>query len=311
MLWEYAVEPEAIGSDWKTFKDLIDRFGANKGRLISRFPKKWEKKVIEAAKTAGVPDVRMLSIIERLLTEKHKVADFCREYDPASDWIENALREHGGRPFRAIICDSNTRGCGEALKPDDCSDAEPLMITPVSQDVPRVSADIAAPLIMLAAAAREIDLVDPYFDLRATAGDYHGPLMAMLAGMAAAPVSPKTVRIHFRTHGSRPPTQILAKDSAARTAGLIPSGFIVELCEWEQIPGGEDLHDRFFLTDVGGAIIGAGFAATGGAETATFSLLDIEHTHRLRSRFAAGSTVYRQIGATLRIFSNGKTEIAL
>jgi len=50
MLSEYAVEPAAIGADWRTFKDLIDRFGADKGRLISRLPTKWEKKVIEAAK---------------------------------------------------------------------------------------------------------------------------------------------------------------------------------------------------------------------------------------------------------------------
>lgn len=309
MLWEYAVEPEAIGSDWTTFKDLIDRFGPDKGRLISRFPSKWEKKVVEAAKNAGVPDVRMLSIVERLRAEKHKVAGFGRDYDHALDWIDNALREHGRRPFRAMICESDARGCGEALKPDDCSDAEPLMSTPVSQDIARVSADIAAPLIMLAAAAREIDLVDPFFDLRGGNGDYHGPLVAMLAGLAATRVSPKTVRIHFRTHVSRPPSQLLAQDSATRTAGLMPPGFIIELCEWEQIPGGEDLHDRFFLTDVGGVIIGAGFAATGSAETATFSLLDYAHVQQLRGRFIAGSTVYRQIGSTVRLHADGSAEL--
>lgn len=305
MLWEYAVEPEAIGSDWKTFKDLIDRFGSDKGRLISRFPIKWEKKVVQAAKAAGVPDVRMSSIVERLRNEKHKVADFCRDYDHASDWIDNALREHGGQPFRAMICESDARGCGEALKPDDCSDAAPLMITPVSQDFTRESADIAAPLIMLAAAAKEIDLVDPFFDLRGTNGDYQGPLMALLAGLAATPVSPKNIRIHFRTHVSRPPSPLLAQDSAARTAGAIPPGFTIELCEWEQIQGGEDLHDRFFLTDVGGAIIGAGFAATGGAESVTFSLLEYAHVQQLRSRFVVGSTVYNQVGSTVRLDSNG------
>ena len=44
MLSEYAVNPAAIGADWSTFKDLIDRFGADKGRLVSRLPKRWEKK---------------------------------------------------------------------------------------------------------------------------------------------------------------------------------------------------------------------------------------------------------------------------
>lgn len=198
---------------------------------------------------------------------------------------------------------------GEALKPDDCSDATPLMSAPVSLDIKRISTDIAAPLTMLAAAAKEIDLVDPFFDLRGKSGDYKGPLVATLAGLAALSVFPKAFRIHFRTHDSRPPTDHLARESADLLSGAIPPGFTIELCEWEQIPGGEDLHDRFFLTDVGGVIIGAGFAATGDAETVTFSLLDIEHTQRLRSRFAAGSTVYRQIGQTVRINSDGKTEI--
>ncbi|MDP9562995.1 UNVERIFIED_ORG: hypothetical protein J2740_004204 [Rhizobium nepotum] len=309
MLSEYAVEPEAIGSDWKNFKDLIDRFGSDKGRLISRFPSKWEKKVVQAAKAAGVPEVRMLSIVERLRNEKHKVADFCRDYDHALDWIGNALREHGERPFRAIICESDASGCGEVLKPDDCADAEPLMRAPLSQDITRVPADIAAPLIMLAAAAREIDLVDPFFDLRGTNGDYQSPLMVLLAGLAAIPVSPRTLRIHFRTHPSRPPTQMLAQDSATRTAGAIPPGFTVELYEWEQIQGGEDLHDRFFLTDVGGAMIGAGFAAAGGAETASFSLLDYAHVQQLRSRFTSGSTIYRQVGSTVCLHADGSTEL--
>src|SRR5690606_19859762 len=99
MLSEYAVDPAAIGADWRTFKDLIDRFGADKGRLISRLPTKWEKKVIQAAKEAGVPDVRMSSIIDRLAHSKHKVVDFNRAYNHEADWIGNALREHGTRPF--------------------------------------------------------------------------------------------------------------------------------------------------------------------------------------------------------------------
>src|SRR5690606_5158278 len=85
MLSEYAVEPAAIGSDWRTFKDLIDRFGADKGRLISRLPAKWERKVIQAAREAGVPDVRMTDIVERLRDSKHKVVDFNRTYDHDAD----------------------------------------------------------------------------------------------------------------------------------------------------------------------------------------------------------------------------------
>ena len=73
---EYAVEPAAIGADWETFRYLIDKFGFDKGRLISRMPKRWEKKVIAAAKDAGLPDVRMKSLVERL--RQTKKATRCR-----------------------------------------------------------------------------------------------------------------------------------------------------------------------------------------------------------------------------------------
>lgn len=309
MLSEYAVDPAAIGSDWNTFKDLIDRFGSDKGKLISRLPNKWERKVIQAAKAADVPEIRLQSIIERLRNANSKIAYFGRTYDHDLVWIENALQEHGKRPFRAIIANSDSCGCEEALQPDECSDAEQLFNTPVSQDIARTPETIAGSLIALAAAAKEIDLVDPYFDLRPVNGDYLGPLTALLTGLAAMPVPPKTIRIHFRTHGTRPPTNILARDGAARTNGSIPPGYVLELCEWEQIPNGEDLHDRFFLTDIGGLMIGAGFAATGAAETVTFSLLDVEHVQQLRSRFCDGSIVYRKVGSTVRILSNGNAEI--
>ena len=75
MLSEYAVEPAAIGADWKTFLFLIEKFGVDKGRLISRLPNKWEKKVIQEAKASGVPDIRMASIVERLSRSRCTIPD--------------------------------------------------------------------------------------------------------------------------------------------------------------------------------------------------------------------------------------------
>lgn len=155
MLSEYAVEPEAIGSDWRTFKDLIDRFGADKGRLISRLPAKWKKKVIKAAKEAGVPDVRMSRIIERLSHSKHKVVDFNRDYDYEADWIGNALREHGTRPFKAIICGAGKAASAEAMEPDDCSDAHPLFRATTSCDVTRTADEIADALHTMTAVSKK------------------------------------------------------------------------------------------------------------------------------------------------------------
>ena len=56
--------------------------------------------------------------------------------------------------------------------------------------------------------------------------------------------------------------------------GTISSGMAqqgirsTQLLEWAEIQGGEDFHDRFVLTDQGGLMIGAGFAAQGMIEVA-------------------------------------------
>jgi hypothetical protein len=309
MLSEYAVEPAAIGSDWKIFKDLIDRFGADKGRLISRLPTRWEKKVIEAAKNAGVPDIRIASMVERLRESKHKAVDFLRTYDQSTNWIANALREHAQRPFRAIICGAGSPACIEAMQPDDCSDGHPLFGTAISRDVVKTAEEIAGALHLITAVSREVDIVDPYFDLRPSKGNYLGPLVSLLAKLGASPGQPKAIKIHFRYHESRPPPALLARDSAAQIKGRLPRGYCLELYAWSQMQGGEDFHDRFVLTDLGGVMIGAGLSAAGPAETAAFTLLDVDHVRRLRARYADGSTAYARVGSAVRIRDDGNTDL--
>jgi len=309
MLSEYAVEPAAIGADWRTFKDLIDRFGADKGRLISRLPTKWEKKVIQAAKEAGVSDVRMTDIIERLRNSKHKVVDFNRTYDHDAAWIDNALREHAARQFKAIICDAGRAACAEAMESDDCSDAHPLFGATTSCDVTRTADQIAEALHTIIAVSKEVDIVDPYFDLRTTNEKYRATLVSLLSRLAQDPGQSKAIRIHFRDHDSRPPAEVLAQDGFTQVRGSLPPGYSIELYAWSERHDGEDFHDRLVLTDLGGIMIGAGLSAEGLTQSATFTLLEVAHAQQLRERFADGSTAYVRVGSAVRIVHDGSPEV--
>lgn len=303
---EYAVEPTAIGSDWPTFKYLIEKFSFDEGRLISRLPSKWEKKVIAAAKDANLSDVQILSIIERLKsTKKARVFDLGRKIENGEDWIDCVLREHAHRPFRGIICKKKPTGCAEALTPDNCDDDNPLFKVSRSRDVNRVADEISAALFFLLAPATEIDVVDPFFDLRPSKGDFLGPIAALLAKLSTAGFSNKTLRIHYRTHNSRPPDHMVAKDAPDLTAGLIPPGFKLQLFEWAEIEGGKDLHDRFFLTNFGGIQIGIGPAAAAEGKDTTFTLLDDDHAQNWRLRFEPNATIYNRIGRIVEIDSQG------
>lgn len=240
---EYAVEPAAMGADWQTFRFLIEKFGLDKGRLISRLPKKWESKVIQAAKESGVSAIKLTSMVERLKnTSRLRMADFGREYQPDQTWIENAVRQHADRPFRAIICAGEDRPCGEALGTDDCSDDHALFFAPISKDIPRTADAIADALAFLAMTAREIDLIDPFFDLRAAGSDYVSPLASLLARLSVLQASCKVIRVHFRTHDSRPPEDIFLRDLPRQTDGIIPAGFSLQFIEWSEIQGGDRPH---------------------------------------------------------------------
>lgn len=309
MLSEYAVEPAAIGADWRTFKDLIDRFGADKGRLISRLPNKWERMVKEAARNAGVSDRDYLRIVERLNDSRRKVVNFSRSYEHEANWITNVLREHADRPFKAIICHAGSTACAEAMEPDDCSDAHPLFGVTTSCDVTRTADQIADALHTITAVSNEVDIVDPYFDLRPTEGNYLAPLVALLDRLGGGPWPPKVIRVHFRDHGSRPPPALVARDGAVQIKGRLPPGYCLELYAWSEIRGGEDFHDRFVLTDLGGIMIGAGLSADGPTESAAFTLLAFEHAQGLRNRFADGSTDYARSGSAVRIRDDGSTEL--
>ena len=80
----------------------------------------------------------------------------------------------------------------------------------------------------------EIDIVDPFFDLRPGKGDFLNPIASLLGKLSASGSPCKVIRIHFRTHGSRPPDNILLRDAPRQTKGAIPAGFVLQLNEWDE-----------------------------------------------------------------------------
>ncbi|SDH76333.1 hypothetical protein [Roseospirillum parvum] len=307
---EYAVDPEAIGSSWENFRFLIDKFGFDKGRLISRFPGKWEKKVIEAAKEAGVRDVKIQSIVDRLKNgKKARIVDFQRDFEHGESWIKNALREHRARPFHAIVSLNTQEACTVLLRVDDCEDDHTLFCAPISRNVRRTIQDIAVHLNLLVAASKEINIVDPYFDIRGIGGDYRGFLDQLFAICQNYNFTPRRIRVHFGHHDSRPPDHMLRADAERRLNGHLPTDIELELNEWAEKPGGEDFHDRYILSECAGIMVGAGLSPAGANETATFTLLDDTHAQALRARFAPDAEVYTKIGRSVLVRPDGSATL--
>lgn len=106
MLHEFAVDPEAL-SDWQSYRYLVEKFGVEHGRLISRFPKDWKRRVYDAC--SGCGDVEKKRIEVGLKSIDPRLIVTGRPYGQAPAWLVNAEAEHASQPFRAVISRGNPR----------------------------------------------------------------------------------------------------------------------------------------------------------------------------------------------------------
>jgi hypothetical protein len=305
MLFEYAVEPKAIGSNWKDFRYLIEKFGFDRGRLISRFPNNWERAVIEAAQRSGMGDVRLKSVVERL--QKARSAAIIRtgrQYNPSvGDWIENALLQQATNPFHAIIATQNRGDRNFILVPDDVEDDHPLMVAPRNWEVERAGSNLATAMAPLLKFSKEVLFVDRFFNIQDDR--YKETLRASLAVVATNGTQGARCEIHYGEHDRRPPLELVERNAGRWLAGVIPVGMSIKLFGWKEKARGEDFHARYLLTDRGGMNVEAGFSAEGAHQKLLMALLELPVCQDKLAAFARGSTRYDLIEPVLEVFSDG------
>lgn len=302
MLYEYAVEPRAIGSDWVTFRYVIEKFGFDKGRLISQFPKKWFREVYDA--TASLPPLQKKRIEEALnQARKYKVVRSGRPYDwDAGDWLHNALTEHGQSAFRAIIAMENPNGDEIVLTTDDLDELNPLMVVPHDSAIPRGAPSLAAAMKEMLRFGSHILFVDPFFDPFNTR--YKNTFRECLK-IVEAENSGAVCEIHYRHHNNKPGQDVLEREAVNLFGTVIPEGMEINIYCWRQKQGGADFHARYLLTDKGGIGVDAGFSAEGDHQTTDMHLMSYELSQEKVRALARGATVYELVEPVLNITSDG------
>lgn len=306
MLYEYAVEPRAIGASWESFRYLIEKFGFHRGRLISRFPKTWERQVIETAKQSGMKEVRFKSLVEKLKTAKTEaLIRRCREYDPCvGDWLDNAIHQHTLDPFHAIIASENRGEKDFILEADDIDEQAPLMKASNSREVLRTGKDLAEAMSLVLRTAKEVLFVDRFFDVRED--NYKETLQELLYVIAENGLSTASCEIHFHEHKTRPSIDNIEENAGNWFVDVIPEGMSVKMFVWQEKENGADFHARFLLTDIGGISVDAGFSAEGPHQKVLLTLIDYELSQEKLAAFRHDSKDYELIRPVLEISSDGK-----
>lgn len=303
MLFEYAVEPLAIGSSWQNFRYLIEKFGFDRGRLISRFPKKWEREVYAAA-VQMKPIERARLEIALTKAKQTKLLRSGRSYDPAiGNWLQNAFAQHAASPFHAIIAKQNPTAIPGVVTVDDADEHHSLMISAHTWEVERVGTTLAVAMRPILTSAKTVLFVDRFFDI--SRAPYRETLKACLDVIDASGSDRVRCEIHFCDHDTRPPPEFVEREAHKWIRGVLPVGMSIVLFRWKERTGGADFHARYLLTDVGGMNVEAGFSAEGAHQTVQLGLLPLDLARSRLHALERTSTVYDLVGPVLEIRSDG------
>lgn len=303
MLFEYAVEPQAIGSNWQNFRYLIEKFGFDRGRLISRFPGKWEREVYAAAAQMKPTERARLEIALKN-AKQSKFLRSGRPYDPAiGSWSQNALAQHAMAPFHAIIAEQNPGAYPQVVTVDEVDEQHPLMVSAHTWEVERVGATLASALCPLLKSAKSVLFVDRFFDI--SKARYQETLKACLDVIHASGGAGVRCEIHFCDHDNRPPPELIEREAHKWIRGVLPAGMSFALFAWKERAGGADFHARYLLTDVGGMNVEAGFSAEGAHQKVQLGLLSLDLAQNRLSALVPNSAVYDLVGPVLEVRSDG------
>ncbi|QDG52100.1 hypothetical protein FIV42_15520 [Persicimonas caeni] len=256
---------------------FVGHFGMQHGRLIFELPSNWKAKVYEAC-GGSWRKRQMVDLLRRQLGRKAFVRRRDTPFDSNEPWLQNALSVHADGSVHAIVSTSAEPKPG-VLRLDDLHDGTEQWRTTRSLNVPRTTEAMVDAVRVLLGYSQRVRFVDPYFNPNKRR--FTDNLNAFL--QACGKLRGKNVRCEI--HSSTKPGQSAAYfERQCRERLRSPHG--VRVVRWQARTDGQDFHDRFILTDIGGVKIGHGLDHGQGRDsTTTFSLLERETWAELQGRF--------------------------
>ena len=273
MIHAFALEPELVATWGKRdeFRFVHDKFGPGTPRVMLELPAfgAWKDAVCAAAADIDLSDKDWTR-----LTELFRILGECRcrrpssLYDDVLDWLENAEREHDRQPFRAIVANENPRKRKEVVVADDIGTQKArLWACETGSAPPRTPQGVAVALSAMLENCKALHLVDPYF--HPETARHRKMLEAILDVVATHGLQPDVIRVHC---GMKPGPDYFETE-AGKMVTRLPAGVRVEFRRWKQRAGGEKLHNRYVLTDLGGVALGTGLDEGAEGETDDVLLL--------------------------------------
>jgi hypothetical protein len=299
MIYEYAVEPELV-STWTDRRDCRfcwDSFGMDKGRLISRCPSdEWKDRVWKAfLDRAGERDLsekekaawqmrqNRLTTLLMLINETMMIKRPC-QWESTMSWIDNVSRENKRIPFHAILTEKsldkpeNTVSFQEVIEQHHS-----LWDIETSKRIPRKNLDMAKAVRQILCRGQKIHFIDPHF------GPENDRYLKSFRSFFQEVIRYRSrpFDIHIEVHLSdKSKYDFFVDECKKKIPGIVPEGLSVTFRRWRKRTGGEKLHDRFILTEIGGVKFSVGLDEGKKGETTDVSLMQISEYKQIWSQYA-------------------------
>lgn len=302
MIHEYAVDPAFlldIVDQTMLCNLLINGLAVGKPCVTAGYPNDLGGKAYTLAK-AQLDAARDPRAIARWQTRLKLVTDLASRLTrttttrhDAVPWGQNFAPEHQRFPFEGILS-SKSPARGEPCQNLDWLRAPtcPLLTCPSSDCVPRNAQSLNEILLPLLQNSAAITFVDPYFFPNKRFREPYGLHLASIAASS-----------HVRVQGSRTVTIICAVDTGKAACSAIefkrsceeilpswlPEGLTLNIYRIKSIPGKQEVHNRYILSDIGGVSFGHGTDRSDNDSYDDINLLSAPQFSRWKAAYTPGS----------------------
>jgi len=168
-----------------------------------------------------------------------------------NDWLAQAEKEHVRQPFRAIVSTANPRAVPKVLKASFLDkENDPYWRVDPFLHVDREGLPLANAARALFSISKKIKFVDPHFGLEALR--FRLSLNAFLTAIRAMNPGLVDVEYHLRQKSTADFFQEQIDNPPTPQPLVVPRGMKLRFVRWKQLPGGDKIHPRYLLTDLGG-----------------------------------------------------------
>lgn len=255
MLHEFAVDPTLFGT--LANDDAIDkwseRFDLQQGRLIARYPSKWERHALKSIPESA-PDRLRTSLVERIrrLKEDNMFLNLNRvPFDGGKCWIDNAIEQDQVLPFSGIIANENPAGLPGILLGNEIKKGTPEFAVEHGGSFPSNARDMARCVSLVLREAERVVFVDHFFD--PAEKRFRNPLQAFIEkAYESKPGNPlRELEYHLTNKKGVSQSQFQGQ-CEEHLPRIVPAGTTLKLIRWRSKPLEESIHQRMILTSLCG-----------------------------------------------------------